>query len=136
MLELVADVARYPEFLPFCEELKVLRQVETPEGAQILTARMTVGYKLIRESFTSRVTVDRNRSRILVEYIDGPFSHLENRWTFEDVGEGASVVGFDIEYAFRSRTFEILAGAVFDRLFRRMAQAFEERADALRQKQA
>ncbi|HRJ69061.1 MAG TPA: type II toxin-antitoxin system RatA family toxin [Beijerinckiaceae bacterium] len=131
MLELVADVERYPEFLPYCQELEVLRRVDAPDGRHILTARMTIGYKMIHESFTSRVTVDRARRRILVEYIDGPFRHLENRWLFEDSGEGGSKVDFSIDYSFRSRAFEILAGAVFDKLFRKMAESFEERADAL-----
>lgn len=131
MLELVADVARYPEFLPYCQELNVLRRVEAPDGRIILTARMTIGYKMIRENFTSRVTVDRARQRILVEYIDGPFRHLENRWAFEDEAGGGSKVDFSIDYSFRSRAFELLAGAVFDTLFRRMAESFEKRADDL-----
>lgn len=131
MLDLVADVERYPEFLPYCQDLKVLRRLEAPDGRTILTARMTVGYAMVRETFTSRVTVDRERRRILVEYIDGPFRHLENRWIFTDTDPGASTVDFSIDYAFKSRTFELLAGAVFDKLFRRMAESFEERADAL-----
>src|SRR5919205_2177756 len=82
MFELVADVERYPEFLPLCEDLRVRRRAASGDGAETLVAEMSVGYKAIRESFTSRVTLDRPRLRILVEYVEGPFSYLENRWTF------------------------------------------------------
>ena len=89
MFDLVADVERYPEFVPLCRELKVRRRIQEPEGVEILVADMTVAYKLVRETFTSRVTLDRPNLQILVEYLEGPFSHLENRWTFHAVGETA-----------------------------------------------
>jgi coenzyme Q-binding protein COQ10 len=130
MFELVADVERYPEFLPLCEGLRVLRRVQSGEGVETLVAEMRVGYKAIKESFTSRVTLDRTRLRILVEYVDGPFRHLENRWTFVPHPEG-STVEFAITYEFRSAALGLLMGAMFDRAFRRFAQAFEERADAV-----
>lgn len=133
MLDLVADVERYPEFVPFCEELKILRSSTGEDGREVRLARMTIGYKVLRESFTSRVSIDRARRRIVVEYVDGPFRHLENIWRFEGDEPDRSSVHFEIDYSFRSRTFEILAGAVFDRMFRRMAEAFEERADSLRE---
>ncbi len=91
---------------------------------------MSIGYKVIRESFTSRVALDRDNLKILVEYVDGPFSHLENRWSFAPGGTGCDVT-FDIDYAFRSRTFQMLAGAVFDTVVRKMVQAFETRAAAI-----
>ena len=91
---------------------------------------MSVGYKAIRESFTSRVTLDRPRRVIDVEYVDGPFRHLRNRWTFGPSGNGCEV-GFDIDYEFRSRTLSFVMGTVFDRAFRRFATAFEERADEI-----
>lgn len=131
MLDLVADAERYPEFLPYCTGLKILRRVTAPDGRTVLIAVMTVGYGPLSESFTSRVTIDVDQLKLHVQYVDGPFKHLDNRWTFRDVGEGASEIDFSIDYSFKSRAFELLAGSVFDRLFRRMAEAFEQRADAL-----
>jgi coenzyme Q-binding protein COQ10 len=130
MFDLVADVERYPEFVPMCEKLTVRRRTTGVAGSEVLIADMSIGYKLIRESFTSRVALDREKRNILVEYVDGPFSHLENRWSFAPAGEGSEVT-FDIDYAFRSRTFQLIAGAVFDTVVRRMVQAFETRADAI-----
>jgi coenzyme Q-binding protein COQ10 len=129
MFALVADVERYPEFVPLCRALKVRRRVASGEGVDILTADMTVAYKMIQETFTSRVTLDRPHMRILVEYLDGPFSQLDNRWTFRAVSERTSEVEFFISYQFRSRTLGMVMGAMFDTAFRRFAEAFERRAD-------
>lgn len=129
MFDLVADVERYPEFVPLCESLHVRRRVASGEGVDILVADMSVAYKMFRESFTSRVTLDRPRLSIVVEYLDGPFSRLENRWTFRPLDDGGSEVEFFISYEFRSRTLGLLMGAMFDAAFRRFAEAFEARAD-------
>jgi coenzyme Q-binding protein COQ10 len=131
MFALVADVERYPEFVPLCRELKVLRRVSSGEGVETLTAQMTVAYRMIRETFTSRVTLDRPQLRVLVEYLDGPFSHLDNRWLFHPRGERSSEIEFFISYQFRSRTLSLLMGAMFDAAFRRFAEAFERRADVV-----
>lgn len=133
MFKLVADVERYPEFVPLCERLHVRRHVASGEGVDILVADMTVAYKMFRESFTSQVTLDRPRLTIVVEYLDGPFSHLENRWTFRprNGDEAGSDVEFYISYEFRSRTLGLLMGAMFDAAFRRFADAFEKRADEI-----
>lgn len=131
MFDLVADVERYPEFVPLCQSLQVRRRVASGEGIDILVADMTVAYKMFRESFTSRVTLDRPRLTIVVEYLDGPFSRLENRWTFKPTGEGSSEIEFFIDYDFRSRTLGLLMGAMFDAAFRRFAEAFEKRADVV-----
>jgi coenzyme Q-binding protein COQ10 len=128
MFDLVADVESYPQFLPLCEALKVRRRAEE-DTREILVADMTVGYKAIHETFTSRVELDRPSLKILVEYIDGPFRRLENRWTFRDEPTGGSTVEFFIAYEFRSRTLGLLMGAMFDRAFRKFAEAFEERAN-------
>ena len=128
MFDLVADVEKYPQFVPLCTGLRV--RSRTPKGeTNVIVAVMTVAYKLIHQSFTSRVTLDRARLTILVEYLDGPFSRMQNRWTFRQTSEISSDVEFFIDYEFRSRTFAMLAGAVFDTVFRRMAAAFEKRAD-------
>jgi len=131
MFDLVADVERYPEFVPLCRSLKVRQRIPEPEGVEVLVADMTVAYKFVREAFTSRVTLDRPNLQILVEYLEGPFSHLENRWTFHPTGEKTCEVEFFISYEFRSRTLGLLMGSMFDLAFRRFAVAFERRADAI-----
>jgi coenzyme Q-binding protein COQ10 len=131
MFDLVADVERYPEFVPLCRALKIRQRIEEPEGVEILIADMTVAYKLVRETFTSRVTLDRPNLQILVEYLEGPFSHLENRWTFHPTGERACDVQFFISYEFKSRMLGVLMGSMFDIAFRRFAVAFERRADVV-----
>jgi coenzyme Q-binding protein COQ10 len=129
MFDLVADVERYPEFVPLCRELKVRQRIPEPEGVEIVVADMTVAYKLIRESFTSRITLDRPNLQILVEYLRGPFSRMENRWAFHPLGEQSCEIEFFISYDFKSRAFGLLMGAMFDMAFRRFAAAFEQRAD-------
>jgi len=132
MFDLVADVERYPEFVPLCTGLRVRSRRGDARGRETLLAEMSVGYKMIRETFTSRVALDKPRLRVVVEYIDGPFSYMENIWTFRDEPEpGRSLVTFFIDYEFRSRTLGSLMGSMFDAAFRRFAQAFEERADTL-----
>jgi coenzyme Q-binding protein COQ10 len=130
MFALVADVERYPEFLPLCESLRVMRRVQSGEGIETLVASMSVGYKAIRESFTTRVTLDRPRLKITVEYVDGPFKYLENRWTFRQTPAGCDVE-FYINYEFKSFALGILMGSVFDKAFRKFTEAFEERADEI-----
>lgn len=93
MYDLVADVEKYPDFLPLCEELQV-RSRTTKGDVEIITADMVVGYKAIRETFLSRVTLEPTKHQILVEYLDGPISHLENRWKFEVISDTASRVHF------------------------------------------
>lgn len=128
MFDLVADVEHYPEFVPLCQSLTVRKRIK--EGDKdIIVADMTVAYKLVRETFTSRVTLDRPNLQILVEYLEGPFRRLNNRWNFRAVNSGACDVEFFIAYEFRSRALGMLMGAVFDAAFRRFAGAFERRAD-------
>ncbi|MFG1357918.1 type II toxin-antitoxin system RatA family toxin [Xanthobacter pseudotagetidis] len=129
MFDLVADVERYPEFVPLCQSLRIKRRTKSDEGVEVLVADMTVAYKLIRETFTSRVTLDRPRLVIHVEYLDGPFSRLDNRWEFLTLGERRSEVKFHISYEFRSRALGLVMGAMFDAAFRRFADAFEARAN-------
>jgi coenzyme Q-binding protein COQ10 len=131
MFNLVADVEHYPEFVPLCQSLSVRKRTTNGEGRQVIIADMTIAYKLIRESFTSRVTLDQSKLQILVEYLEGPFRKMNNRWTFRPVDEGRCDVEFFIAYEFRSRTLGMLMGAVFDAAFRRFAAAFERRADLL-----
>ncbi|TDR94249.1 type II toxin-antitoxin system RatA family toxin [Enterovirga rhinocerotis] len=129
MFDLVADVERYPEFLPLCTGLRVLRRIPAEDGKETLVAEMRVGYKAIAERFTTKVTTDRAAFDIHVSYIDGPFKYLENRWEFRPVEGGGSEVRFFIDYEFRSRALGMLMGTMFERAFRMFTTAFESRAD-------
>ena len=129
MFDLVADVERYPEFVPLCQALKIRQRKTNPDGTETIVADMTVSFKLVKETFTSEVTLDREHLKILVRYLKGPFSNLENRWTFEAKGEEACDVGFFITYEFKSKMLATLMGAMFDATFSRFSAAFEKRAD-------
>jgi coenzyme Q-binding protein COQ10 len=131
MFDLVADVERYPEFVPLCRSLKVRKRSSDAESRQVVVADMTVAYKLIYETFTSRVTLDRQNLEILVEYLEGPFRKMNNRWRFHPAEQGACDVEFFISYEFRSRALGLLMGAMFDAAFRRFSAAFERRADQI-----
>lgn len=134
MFDLVADVERYPEFVPFCEMLQVRgRRMEAER--EVLVADMTVGYKLLRENFTSKVTLDRLSLEIRADYLDGPFRALENSWSFKPLPDGGSEISFRIKYEFRSRALALLMGTLFDRVFRTFTDAFETRANRIYQNQ-
>ena len=129
MFDLVSDMERYPEFVPLCREMRIRKRTATGEGIETVVADMTVAYKVIHETFTSRVTLDRPNLQVLVEYLNGPFSRMENRWDFHPVGDHLCDVEFFISYEFKSRVFAMLMGAMFDTAYRRFSQAFERRAD-------
>src|SRR5450432_1382498 len=131
MFDLVADVEHYPEFVPLCQSLKIRQRTPKPDGTEVAVADMVVSFKLVRETFTSQVTLDRPNLKILVEYLQGPFSSLENRWVFEPSGDDACDVGFFIAYEFKSRMLAMLMGAMFDTAFSRLSAAFEKRADVI-----
>ena len=122
MFDLVADVRRYPEFLPWVAATRVRSDSETD-----MLADMVVGFKAIREKFTSRVTKERPHV-IRVQYVDGPLRDLDNRWRFHPQGERSCEVEFCVDFAFKSRIFEKIAGQYLDRAFRKMVAAFEARA--------
>jgi coenzyme Q-binding protein COQ10 len=133
MYDLVADVEQYPKFLPLCEGLTVKKRGHEGGKATLICA-MTVGYHAIRESFTSRVVLDPAALRVhagsVPEYPSGPFRSVENRWSFAEVPGGCDVQFF-ISYEFKSLMMQMLVGSLFDRVFRRYTQAFEERARAV-----
>jgi coenzyme Q-binding protein COQ10 len=134
MFDLVADVERYPSFVPLCKALRVKQRQARSNGVEVVLAEMEVGYRAIKERFTSRVTLDRPGMKILVEYVDGPFSHMENIWAFHeepDQPQPSSRIEFFISYQFRSRMLGALMGSVFDAAFRKFAAAFEAQADAV-----
>jgi coenzyme Q-binding protein COQ10 len=125
MYDLVADVRRYPEFLPWVSAIRIRQNGDTE-----MLADMIVGFKSLRETFSSRV-VKAPKSSIIVDYLDGPMKHLHNQWLFEDVVSGGSIVDFTVDFSFRNRVFEALAGQFFDAALRKMTSAFIERADVL-----
>jgi coenzyme Q-binding protein COQ10 len=125
MYDLVADVGRYGEFLPWVSAVRVRQNSDTE-----MIADLIVGFKGLRENFTSRV-VKQSPSSIRVDYIDGPLKYLRNEWTFTPSELGGSIIGFEVDFAFKNRVFEKLAGQVFERALRRMTDAFESRAQAL-----
>ena len=128
LFDLVADVQRYPEFLPWC----VGARIRSSDG-QLVVADLMIGYKIVRERFTSKVNLDRDASRIDVEYADGPFKYLTNHWIFEPVeGQGGDcLIDFYVDFEFKSRFFQAAIGPVFNEAVKRMIRAFEKRADAL-----
>ena len=125
MFDLVADVARYPEFLPWVTAIRVRSNNDTQ-----MVADMIVGFKGLRETFASRVDKQRP-GHIRVDYLEGPLKYLHNDWKFRPDGQGGCLVDFCVDFAFKNRVFEMLAGQVFDRALRKMINAFEERAARL-----
>jgi len=125
MFDLVADVRRYSEFLPWVVAVRV-----RSDSAEEMTADLVVGFKALRENFTSRVHKHRPDS-IHVDYVDGPLKHLHNEWSFRPDDSGGVLVDFTVDFEFKSRIFEALAGQYFDKALRRMTSAFCERAAAL-----
>lgn len=122
MFDLVSNVAAYPEFLPWVTAIRIRSDSERE-----MVADMIVGFKGVRESFTSRVIKDRP-THVRVDYLDGPLKHLHNEWVFRDDGQGGVLVDFEVEFEFKNRLFEMLAGQFFDKALRKMIGAFEMRA--------
>ena len=125
LFDLVADVKRYPEFLPWVSAIRV-RSSSDKE----IVADMVVGFKAFKERFTSKITLDRPK-HLRVDYVEGPLKYLQNDWRFEPDGEGGTKLHFCVDFAFKNRLFETVAGQMFDRALRRMTDAFIDRADAL-----
>ena len=129
MFALVADIERYPEFLPWCVALRTV-DCRTDENLKLLTAEMIVAYKVFREKFRSLVRLDESARHIEVDYIDGPFRSLRNSWSFRALPVG-SIVDFSIEFEFRSLLLQATSQAVFEKAFLKMSEAFVERANSV-----
>ena len=125
MFDLVGDIGRYDEFLPWVIAVRIRSSSETDTLADLV-----VGFSAFKERFTSRVTKERPL-HICVDYVEGPLKYLKNEWRFEPASDGGTDLHFSVDFAFRSRLFERLAGQMFDRALRRMTGAFEQRAAAL-----
>ena len=130
MYALVADIERYPEFLPWCVALRVTGR-RVADEIEFLSSDMVVSYRVFREQFRSLVKLNRISRRIDVEYVDGPFKSLTNSWRFQDSPDGGSTVDFSIAFEFRSLVLQATAQAVFEKAFLKMSDAFIERAQAV-----
>lgn len=135
MYDLVADIESYPEFLPWCLAARN-RKREDIEGGEIVWSDLVVGFKLVRERFTSKVTLSplispETPARIDVEYVDGPLKFLRNHWVFLPGEDGGCEIDFYVEFEFRNRIFQKLIGTLFHEAVTRMVGAFEKRADSL-----
>lgn len=126
MFDLVSDVEKYPEFLPWCVATRI-RAREESESGDTVTADMVIGYKMFRERFTSKVVLDRPGMLIDVAYSEGPFRYLNNHWLFLEDGDG-TIVDFYVDFEFRSKLLQKLIGAVFNEAVKIMVHAFEKRA--------
>ena len=132
MFALMADVARYPEFLPWTAAARI-RSRNPVEGGEVMEADLVISFKVFRERFGSRVTLLPGENRILTEYIDGPFKHLKSVWRFADRPgpDGGCTIAFEVDFEFRNAILAGIIGVVFDEAMRRVVRAFETRAKAL-----
>lgn len=132
MYGLIADVGRYPEFLPWCAAARVREVRPLPDGSgEVMDAELVISFKLFRERFGSRVTLMPEARRIDVEYLKGPFRYLTNHWKFEPVGTDRSEVDFFVDFEFRSAILQKVIGLVFHEAMTRIVRAFERRAEDL-----
>ena len=130
MYDLVADVAKYPEFLPWCAAARIRSRVPRPDGAEVMAADLVISFKVFRERFGSRVTLWHAAKKIDTEYLDGPFKHMESTWAFRDV-EGGCEVDFFVDFEFRNAILQSVIGVVFNDAMKRIVRAFERRAAEL-----
>jgi coenzyme Q-binding protein COQ10 len=131
MFDLIADIRSYPEFLPWCSAARIRSRTTASDGSEVIEADLVISFKVYRERFGSRVTLSPDRRHIRVEYLDGPFRYLDNRWTFSPAGERACDVDFYVDFEFRSRTLQKIVGAVFYHAMQQIVRAFERRAEVL-----
>lgn len=132
--DLVADVARYPEFLPWTAAARIRSRQPLPdrgEGAEVMEADLVISFKVFRERFGSRVRLIPAEDRIETDYLDGPFRYLHSYWVIRDDPAGGCRVQFEVDFEFRSRVLQAVIGLVFDEAMRRIVSAFEARAEAL-----
>jgi coenzyme Q-binding protein COQ10 len=129
MYELVADVAKYPEFLPWCAAARITKR-RTTETGEVIEADLVISFKLFREKFASRVTLTPETNSVDVEYLDGPFRYLNNHWHFTDVKDGCAV-DFFVDFEFKSAILQAVIGVVFNEAMQRIVRAFDERARVL-----
>jgi coenzyme Q-binding protein COQ10 len=131
MYALVADVARYPEFLPWTAAARIRTRRPGPDRSELLEADLVISFKVFRERFGSRVVLYPDECRIETDYLDGPFRHMHSHWQFTDLETGGCEVDFHVDFEFRNAILQKVIGIVFDEAMRRVVRAFEARAEAL-----
>ena len=131
MYDLVADVERYPEFLPWNSAARIRSRSTRPDGAEVVEADLVISFKVFRERFGSRVTLWPQQKRIDTEYLDGPFKYLKSGWSFADLPHGSCKVDFFVDFEFRNAILGKVIGVVFGEAMSRIVRAFEDRARAL-----
>jgi coenzyme Q-binding protein COQ10 len=131
MYALVADVGRYPEFLPWTSAARIRSRQMRPDGAEVIEADLVISFKVFREKFGSRVILFPAQHRIETDYLDGPFRHLHSHWQFTPHEGGGCVCDFSVDFEFRNAILQAVIGVVFDEAMRRVVRAFEARAEAL-----
>ncbi|WP_170607011.1 type II toxin-antitoxin system RatA family toxin [Ruegeria arenilitoris] len=127
MYELVGDVSRYPEFLPWCAAARIRRTYSKDEG-KVMDADLVISFKVFRERFGSRVTLFDARKKIDTEYLDGPFKYMRSDWQFEDAPDGGCNVSFHVDFEFKNAVLQGIIGVVFNEAMHRIVRAFEQRA--------
>lgn len=130
MYALVADVSAYPDFLPWCSAARI-RSRRADGAREVIEADLVISFKVFRERFGSRVTLDPGACRIDVEYLDGPFRYLNNHWQFTALPDGGCEVDFFVDFEFKSSVLQAVIGVVFNEAMQRIVRAFEDRAKAL-----
>ncbi len=130
MYDLVADVGKYPEFLPWNAAARVRKVTPQPDGTEVMEADLVISFRVFRERFGSRVVLDPENMRIDTEYLDGPFKYMKSYWQFRDV-EGGCEVEFFVDFEFKNMVLQNLIGVVFNQAMQRIVRAFEDRATAL-----
>lgn len=132
MYNLIADIAAYPKFLPWCTAARINKTRQTEDGiGTIIDADLVISFKLFREKFASRVTLSPNANHIDVEYLDGPFRYLNNHWQFNQLEDGTCEVDFFVDFEFKSAVLQAVIGVVFNEAMQRIVRAFEARAAEL-----
>ena len=130
MFELISDIERYPEFLPWCAAARI-RNSQTEGETEIVDGDLIISFKVFRERFGSRVTMNPSQGKIDVSYLDGPFKRMVNSWTFQQASENQCELSFFVDFEFKSRTLQALIGVVFEQAMHQVVRAFETRAAAL-----
>ena len=131
MYALVADIERYPEFLPWNTAARIRSRRPGPDGGELVEADLVISFKVFRERFGSRVTLWPQQKRIDTEYLDGPFKYLKSGWSFADLPHGSCKVDFFVDFEFRNAILGKVIGVVFGEAMSRIVRAFEDRARAL-----
>ena len=131
MYDLVADVGRYPEFLPWCAAARIRKQVPQGDGSVLMEADLVISFKVFREKFGSRVVLWPDDRRIDTEYLDGPFKYMKSNWAFAEAADGGCEVSFFVDFEFRNAILQKIIGVVFNEAMQRIVRAFETRAKAL-----